>query len=57
MTKGNPQKKEVFQDNFIKHYTCSASNHPEGWAWWKKKTRKDFRRKQKEGLKKEVLKW
>lgn len=52
MTKGNPQKKETFQDNFIKHWCCSAKNHPEGWHWWKKKTRKDFRRKDKKELNK-----
>ena len=52
MTKGNPQKKETFQDNFIKHWCCSAKNHPEGWHWWKKKTRKAFRRKNKKELNK-----
>ena len=50
MSKGNPQKKEVFQDNFIKHWCCSSKNHPEGWSWWKKKARKDFRRKDKKRL-------
>ena len=54
MRKGNPQKKEVFQDNFIKHWCCSSTNHPEGWSWWKKKTRKNYRNKQKEELRKEV---
>ena len=54
MRKGNPQKKEVFQDNFIKRWACSAENHPEGWAWWKRKVRKAFRRKQKEELRKEI---
>ena len=44
MSKGNPQKKKVWQDNFIKHWTTSADNHPEGWAWWKRKNRKEFRR-------------
>lgn len=43
-------KKEVFLDRFIKRYTCGAKNHPEGWAWWKRKNRKDTRRK----LKKEM---
>lgn len=53
MRKGNPQKKMVFQDNFIKHWACSADNHPEGWSWHKKKNRKTFRRKMKEELKEE----
>ena len=51
--KGNPQKKKIFQDNFIKNWCCSAKNHPEGWAWWKKKNRKNFRRKEKEELRKQ----
>ena len=50
--KGNPQKKE-FQDNFIKRWCCSSRNHPEGWSWWKKRTRKNFRRKMKQQLTKE----
>ena len=44
-------KKYSFQDNFIKHWCCSAKNHPEGWSWWKRKTRKDSRRKMKNELK------
>ena len=52
--KGNPQKKRIFQDNFIKHWCCSAKNHPEGWAWWKEKNRKNFRRKEKEELRKQI---
>ena len=54
MKKGNPQKKMIWQDNFIKHWCCSSTNHPEGWSWWKKKNRKDFRRKMKEELKNEI---
>ena len=42
--KGNPQKKMTFQDNFIKKWCCSGHNHPEGFAWWKQKARRDFRR-------------
>lgn len=33
--KNNYYKKLVYQDNFIKNYSCSAKNHPEGWSWWK----------------------
>jgi len=51
MSKGNPQKKMVFQDNFIKRWCCSAKNHPEGWSWWKRKNRKAFRRKMKDEVK------
>jgi len=43
-------KKEVFQDNFIKHWCCSSHNHPQGWRWYKKKNRKKFRRKMKKEL-------
>ena len=52
--KGNPQKKEVFQDNFIKRWCCSAGNHPQGWSWWKKNSRKAFRNKQKKELQNEI---
>ena len=55
MKKGNPQKKEVFQDNFIKNWCCSSKNHPEGWSWWKKKNRKKFRLIDKKNLEKEIL--
>ena len=55
MSKGNPQKKMIFQDNFIKDWCCSSTNHPEGWSWWKKKNRKDFRRKMKDELKKSQI--
>ena len=54
MKKGNPQKKMIWQDNFIKRWCCSSRNHPEGWAWWKRKNRKDFRRKIKQNLEKEI---
>ena len=53
MKKGNPQKKATFQDNFIKHWCCSSDNHPEGWSWWKRKTRKDFRRISKKEIDRE----
>jgi len=51
--KNNLHKKRVFQDNFIKHWCCSAINHPEGWHWWKKKNRKINRLKLKRELEKE----
>ena len=54
MRKGNPQKKEVFQDNFIKRWCCSSRNHPEGWSWWKRQNRKKFRRLMKDRTRKEV---
>jgi len=47
-------KKRVFQDNFIKRWCCSAVNHPEGWAWWKRKNRKRTRQKRKEETRKEI---
>ena len=43
-------KKDSFLDRFVKKYTCSARNHPEGWHWWKKKSRKDRQRKLKKDL-------
>jgi len=52
--KGNPQKKRVFQDNFIKRFCCSARNHPEGWRWYKRKARKVFRKRIKEDLRRDM---
>jgi hypothetical protein len=46
----NLYEKETFLDNFIKQWCSSAENHPQGWIWWKRKARKDFRRKMKKEL-------
>ena len=40
-------KKEIFQDNFIKRWTCGAKNHLKDWSWWKKHNRKLLRYKLK----------
>ena len=56
--KSNEQKKAVFRDNFVKHWTCSAENHPEGWSWWKRKAQRDYRRfvkKETEKMKDEII--
>lgn len=53
MNKGNPHKKMTFEDRFIKKWCCSYKNHPEGWAWWKRKNRRDFRHMMKRELLKE----
>lgn len=50
--KNNEHKKRVFQDNFIKRFTCSAKNHPQGWSWYKKHNRKLNRLKLKNELRK-----
>ena len=50
MTKGNIHKKETFEDKFSRHYACWVKNNRKAWHWWKHKTRKDFRRKQKKEL-------
>lgn len=46
-------KSEAFLDRFIKHWCKSSHNHPEGWAWWKRKNSKDTRRKLKEEIRSE----
>ena len=46
-------KKEIFQDNFIKCWTCGAKNHPQGWSWWKRHNRKLLRHKLKGDIKDE----
>ena len=56
--KNNQQKKAVFRDNFIKHWCCSAENHPEGWSWWKRKAQRDYRRfvkRETEKMKDEII--
>ena len=52
--KGNIHKKETFEDKFDRNYACWVKNNRKVWHWWKRKTRKDFRLKQKENLKKEI---
>lgn len=52
--KNNNHKKLAFQDNFIKRWCCSSRNHPEGWHWWKKKTRKKARQALKKQLKEDL---
>jgi hypothetical protein len=50
MSKNNNHKKRVFQDNFIHNWTTSAHNHPSGWSWWKRHTRKLTRKQLKKEL-------
>jgi hypothetical protein len=50
MSKGNIHKKETFEDKFDRKYASWVKNNPKAWHWWKRKTRKDFRRKQKKEL-------
>ena len=50
MTKGNIHKKETFEDKFDRKFSCWVKNNRKAWHWWKHKTRKDFRRKQKKEL-------
>ena len=49
--KGNIHKKETFENKFDRHYACWVKNNRKAWHWWKRKTRRDFRKKQKEELK------
>ena len=41
-------KNIAFLDRFVKHWTTGSHNHPEGWAWWKRKNRRDIRHKLKQ---------
>lgn len=52
--KDGVDKKQAFLDRFIKNWCCSADNHPEGWAWWKKFNRKQTREAYKRELRKEI---
>ncbi len=49
MKKGNIHKKATFEDKFDRKYACWVQNNPKLWHWYKKRTRRDFRRKVKRG--------
>ena len=48
--KNNIHKKMTFEDKFNRNFACWVVNNPKAWRFWKKKTRKDFRRKMKKTL-------
>ena len=50
MTKSNIHKKITFEDKFDRKFACWVENNPKAWRFWKRKTRKDFRRKMKKAL-------
>lgn len=52
--KGNIHKKETFEDKFSRTFACWVQNNRKAWHYWKHKTRKDFRRKMKKELDKEI---
>lgn len=43
-------KKLTYEDKFDRNYACWVKNNPRGWAWWKKKNRKEARQKLKKEL-------
>ena len=49
MRKGNIHKRATFEDKFDRKFACWVKNNPKLWHWYKRKTRRDFRRKVKEG--------
>ena len=53
--KNNIHKKATFEDKFDRKYACWVKNNRKAWHWWKHKTRRDYRRKLKEELQKEIL--
>ena len=52
--KGNIHKKATFEDKFDRKYACWVKNNRKAWRWWKRKNRKDFRRKEKMEIRKEL---
>ena len=42
--KNNIHKKLTFEDKFDRYYACWVKNNRKAWMYWKKKTRRDFRR-------------
>ncbi len=58
MAKNNIHKRrntKTTPDKFIKHFCCSAHNHPSGWRWWSRKARRNIRRQEKEELRREEV--
>lgn len=47
--KGNIHKKMTFEDKFDRKFACWVKNNRKAWHFWKRKTRKDFRRKVNSG--------
>lgn len=52
--KSNIHKKATFEDRFDRKYACWVKNNRKAWRWWKRKNRKDFRRKEKMEIRKEL---
>jgi len=48
--KSNIHKKMTYEDKFDRKYACWVDNNRKAWHFWKRKTRKDFRRKMKKML-------
>ena len=48
-------KKYQWQDNFIKKWTCSSHNHPDGWKWWKRYNRRITRKRLKEEMERDII--
>lgn len=42
--KGNIHKKVTYEDHFSRRFACWVRNNPKAWRFWKRKTRKDFRK-------------
>lgn len=42
--KSNIHKKATFEDKFDRKYACWVINNRKAWRYWKRKSRKDFRR-------------
>ena len=55
MAKGNIHKKMTYEDKFDRHYACWVKNNRKAWRFWKRQTRKQFRKIQKEEIKKVLI--
>ena len=54
MAKNNQHKKLTFEDKFDRKYACWVKNNRKAWHWWKRKTRKDYRKKMKDVTREEI---
>ena len=48
--KNNIHKKETWEDKFDRKYACWVKNNRKAWRFWKKRTRRLFRKRKIEGI-------
>jgi hypothetical protein len=54
MRKGNPHKKQTFEDKFDRNYACWVKNNRKAWRFWKKRNIKRYRQIEKKEIQDEL---